>query len=105
MRFRGIVLLCALIVPAAADEGMWLFNRFPKAQVKEKYGVEVTDEFLDHLRLSTVRIGGGTGAFVSPNGLILTTYHVVSARFGKVAEAEHESKCPGMEANVLLDQN
>jgi hypothetical protein len=75
---------------------MWLFDRFPKAQVKEKYGVEVTDEFLDHLRLSTVRIGDGTGAFVSPNGLILTNYRVASACIGK-------DKCPGLEANVLLD--
>ena len=101
MRFRGIVLLCALIVPAAADEGMWLFDRFPKAQVKEKYGVEVTDEFLDHLRLSTVRIGGGSGAFVSPNGLILTNYHVVSECLSKSAEAGF--RCPGLEASVLLD--
>lgn len=89
--------MCALVVPGAADEGMWLFNQFPKAQVKEKYGVEVTDEFLNHLGLATVRIGGGTGAFVSPNGLILTNYHVASACI--------ESKCPGMVASALLDQS
>jgi hypothetical protein len=117
MRFRGILLVCALALPVAADEGMWLFNQFPKAQVKEKYGVEVTDEFLDHLRLSSVRIGGGSGAFVSSNGLILTNYHVASACISKLANAEHdylrdgfyaaggvgELKCPGMEANVYTD--
>src|SRR5260370_32544147 len=111
MRFRRILLVCALALPVAADEGMWFFNQFPKAQVKEKYGVEVTDGFLEHLRLSSVRIGGGSGAFVSPNGLILTNYHVASACIGKLAKdgfyaagGVDELKCPDMEANVLLDQ-
>src|SRR5438552_3425049 len=71
--------LCALPVPAAADEGLWLFNQFPKDALKQKYDFDVTDEFLGHLRLATVRLGGGSGAsvsgaFVSDNGLILTSY-------------------------------
>ncbi len=109
MRFRGILLVCALVLPVAADEGMWLFNQFPKALVKEKYGVEVTDEFLDHLRLSSVRIGGGSGAFVSPNGLILTNYHVASECISRLKDGFYaaggvgELKCPGMEANRYTD--
>ncbi|HEY1497479.1 MAG TPA: S46 family peptidase [Candidatus Solibacter sp.] len=106
--------MCALALPVAADEGMWLFNQFPKAQVKEKHGVEVSDEFLEHLRLSSVRIGGGSGAFVSPNGLILTNYDVASECISRLSNAEHdyvrngfyaaggvgEIRCPGMEANL-----
>jgi hypothetical protein len=116
MRFRYLLLVCALVVPAVADEGMWLFNKFPKSQVKDKHGVEVSDAFLDHLRLSSVRIGGGSGSFVSPTGLIFTNHHVASDCISKVSSAQHdyikdgfsaatataELNCPDMEANVLV---
>ncbi len=108
--------MCALALPVVADEGMWLFNQFPKAQVKEKYDIDVTDSFLDHLRLSSVRVGGGSGSFVSPNGLIFTNHHVASDCITKLGSAQHdymkdgfsaatgadELKCPDMEANVLV---
>jgi hypothetical protein len=116
MRSRCVFLICALALPVVADEGMWLFNQFPKSLVKDKYTVEVTDEFLDHLRLSSVRIGGGSGSFVSPNGLIFTNHHVAGDCIGKLGSAQHdymkdgfsaltqaaELQCPGMEANVLV---
>jgi hypothetical protein len=100
--------------PSWADEGLWLFSQFPKDQVKKKYGFEVTDAFLDHLRLSSVRIGA-SGSFVSPTGLIFTNHHVASGCIQKVSSAQHnfmangfyaateaeELKCPGLEANVL----
>jgi hypothetical protein len=76
--------------------------------VKDKYHVEVTDEFLDHLRLSSLRIGGGSGSFVSPNGLIFTTHHVAGDCLGKsdngfsASMPARERKCPGMEATVLV---
>ena len=116
MRFRRLLFLCALALPAVADEGMWLFNQFPKDQVKEKYDFEVTDQFLDSLRLASMRIGGGSGSFVSPNGLIFTNHHVASDCISKVGSAQHdyvkdgfyaatrreELKCPDLEANVLV---
>jgi hypothetical protein len=116
MKLRSIVLFAVMAVPLAADEGMWLFNNFPKDRVKEKYNVEVTGAFLDHLRLSTVRIGGGSGSFVSSNGLIFTNHHIASDCIRKVSSAQHdymktgfyaalpeqELVCPELEANVLL---
>jgi len=65
MRFRRLLFLCALALPAVADEGMWLFNQFPKDQVKEKYGFEVADQFLENLRLASLRIGGGSGSLLA----------------------------------------
>ncbi|HTP32557.1 MAG TPA: S46 family peptidase [Candidatus Acidoferrales bacterium] len=113
---RGLLLLATLALPLAADEGMWLFNAFPKDRVKEKYSFEVTDAFLAHLRLSSMRIGGGSGSFVSPHGLIFTNHHVASDCISKVSSAQHdymkngfyaaaardELSCPDLEANVLV---
>lgn len=116
MKLRGALLLLAFVLPLAADEGMWLFNNFPKDKVKEKYSFEVTDKFLDHLRLSSVRIGAGSGSFVSPNGLIFTNHHIAADCISKVSSAQHdymksgfyagsqseELQCPAIEANVLI---
>jgi hypothetical protein len=114
MRWAFPILVC-LSIPLVADEGMWPFNQFPKDAVKKKYGVEVTDQFLDHLRLASVR-AGASGSFVSPNGLNFTNHHVVLGCVQEVSTKEHdyvekgfhaksyadELKCPGAEANVLL---
>ena len=64
-----IIAFCLIFTPARfADEGMWTFDNPPLKQWKEKYGFEPSREWLDHARLSTVRLsegaGGGTGSFV-----------------------------------------
>ena len=90
-----LLLICLL-----ADEGMWPYNQFPK----DKAGV--SSEFLDNLRLASVQVAGGSGAFVSPNGLILTNQHLVAGCLGdRIKEgfyAPEELKCPGLSANVLM---
>ena len=66
-----IALVCLFAVFASADEGMWLFNKAPKAKIKAKYGFELTDPWLNHVRLSSVRFNnGGSGSFVSADGLV-----------------------------------
>ena len=77
MKSATLLLLCATAV--CADDGMWLFNQFPSDAVKQKHEIEISPAFLDHLRLSTVKLPGGSGAFVSPNGLLLTNWHVISS--------------------------
>ena len=100
-----------------ADEGLWLFNDFPKDQVKDKYSFEVADSFLDNIRLSSTRLNnGGSGSFVSPNGLVFTNHHVASDCIQKLTTAENnymrdgfsaatydqERACPDLEINVLV---
>src|SRR6266511_6424650 len=124
MKLRMI--LCALIlalftfqtIPVAAlDEGMWPFNNVPREDIKQKYGFDVTDEWLRKVQLASVRFNnGGSGSFVSPNGLVLTNYHIVEeivndvstpekdlAKEGFVARtAAQEIKAPSLELNVLM---
>ena len=54
MRRKAILLVWMCGLPAAADEGMWLFEQFPKEAVQQKYGFEATSQFLDNLRLASV---------------------------------------------------
>ena len=64
---------------------MWTFDHPPTAAIQQKYGFAVTPEWLDHLRLSSVRFNdGGSGSFVSADGLVLTNHHVA---LGQLAEA------------------
>ena len=108
--------LQTLHITALADEGMWPFNNVPRAEIKKKYGFEVTDEWLNKVRLASVRFNsGGSGSFVSPNGLVLTNYHIVEnivsevstpqrdlAKEGLVAKTRAEEiKAPSLELNVL----
>ena len=108
MKSATLLLLCATAV--WADDGMWLFNQFPTDAVKTKYEVDVTPAFLDHLRLATVNLPGGSGAFVSPNGLVLTNWHVIagcvpnseSGASFYAATSAAEVKCAALEAKVLV---
>jgi hypothetical protein len=100
-----------------ADEGMWTFDNPPAKQLAEKYHFTPTAAWLDHVRLSSVRLNdGGSGSFVSPNGLLLTNHHVARGQLQKNSTAEHdyikngfyaatladEMKSPDLEVNVLV---
>src|SRR2546425_2990756 len=100
-----------------ADEGMWTFDNPPVKQLKERYGFSPTPEWLEHVRLSSVRFeDGGSGSFVGPNGLVLTNHHVASGQLQKVSSSQkdylkngffaksrsEELKCPDLELNVLI---
>jgi hypothetical protein len=106
--------------PISADDGIWLFNHFPKDAVKQKYGFEVTDGFLNQMRLGSVRFFGvASGSFVSPKGLLFTNHHVASECIQQLSSKEHdymgdgffattqsdERKCHDLEANVLLSMD
>ncbi|MBI4386452.1 MAG: S46 family peptidase [Elusimicrobia bacterium] len=76
--FSAVLALYAAARPAWADEGMWTFHNLPVERMRQTYGFAPSQAWLDHVRLSSVRFGdGGSGAFVSPHGLILTNHHVV----------------------------
>lgn len=108
MRSWLVLMVCLLAAPAAGDEGLWPFNQFPSAAIKQKYNLEITEQFLDNLRLASVRIGGGAGAFVSANGLVLTNQHLIAGCLAErnegfyAAAQSAERQCPGLAASVLM---
>jgi Peptidase S46 len=87
MRALWLCLGIATLAPAWAwaDEGMWTFDNFPSEGVKQAYGVELTPAWLDHVRLSTIRLTNCTASFVSPEGLILTNHHCVESCLGELS--------------------
>jgi hypothetical protein len=123
MKFNKLI--CALVAAlltsstinlARADEGMWTFNNVPRSEIKRRYGFDITDAWLKRVQLASVRFNnGGSGSFVSPDGLVLTNHHVASDTLAKLSTAEkdlskdgfyartreQELKAPDLELNVL----
>jgi len=116
MRLQSFLFVCLWAIPATAGEGLWPYNQFPKDSVKQKLGFEVDAAFLNHLRLASVKLAGGSGAFVSPAGLLVTTRQVAADCLSGLSTPQHdyfrdgfqaataaaEPRCPGMDASVLL---
>ena len=74
------------------DEGMYLFNDLPGKVLQDRYGFEATEAWANHLRLSSVRFNsGGSGSFISSNGLVLTNHHVASDTLHKIKHAGTQS--------------
>src|SRR6476659_10601540 len=97
--------LQTLHITALADEGMWPFNNVPRAEIKKKYGFDVTDEWLNKVRLASVRFNnGGSGSFVSPNGLVLTNYQIVEDIVGEVSTPEKDLAKEGFLARTQADE-
>ena len=116
MRGFVLALACLAVLPVFADEGMWTFDNFPSSVVKQRYGADITSAWLDHVRLSTIRLTNCTASFVSPTGLILTNHHCVETCLAELSSKDKslidlgfvaanrsaEQRCPAQLADVLV---
>ncbi|HMH27848.1 MAG TPA: S46 family peptidase [Steroidobacteraceae bacterium] len=115
---RGLLLLaaCSASLSAMANEGMWTFENFPTAAVRQSFGANITPAWLDHVRLSTLRLTNCTASFVSREGLILTNHHCIESCLAELSSKEQslvelgfqasarkeEQRCPAQHADVLV---
>ena len=116
-RAASLVLACLLAAGGTlrADEGMWTFDHLPAARMQERCGFVPDAAWLEHVRLAVLRFPGATGAFVSPDGLVLTNHHVAHGWIASVSDAAHdlvrdgfvargrsqEIRVPGLELRTL----
>ncbi len=124
VRSLSAILALGLIAPPptpvrqGCDEGMWPFHHPPLEVLRKKYDFEPDREWFDHLRLSTVRLqNGGSGAFVSADGLVLTNHHLVMPELQRASDQEQdlledgflatrreaELKCKGLSLTILVE--
>ncbi len=117
---KRFVVLASLVcgTTALADEGMWTYDNFPVAKVKEKYGFEPTPQWLERVRLASAQYNGYCSAsFVSGSGLVMTNHHCarecieqlstakkdfIANGFHARAQAE-ELRCPATHVDQLLE--
>ncbi len=112
-----LALLAWAGTPLPADEGMWLFNHPPRRLLQERHGFQAGDAWLERLQRSCVRFNsGGSGAFVSEDGLVMSNHHVGADALAKFGDAAHdylrdgfhartrdeEKRCHDLELNVLM---
>jgi len=90
---------------SAPDEGMWTFDNPPTKQLQQKYNFTPTQEWLDHVRLSSVRfMDGGSGSFVSPDGLVMTNHHVAVGQLQKISSQKTNYVQTGFYASTYDDE-
>ncbi|HEX3716813.1 MAG TPA: S46 family peptidase [Verrucomicrobiae bacterium] len=110
-------LFCAAFaLTARGDEGMWLFNQPPRELLRQRYQFDATDAWLNHLRKSSIRFNsGGSGSFISRDGLLISNHHVGADALQKLSTPQKnflrdgfyaktpgaEIKCLDLELNVL----
>ncbi len=95
----------ASVPVAGADEGMWTFDNPPLKQWKERYNFEPSAEWLERVQLASVRLNdGGSGSFVSPDGLIITNQHVASSQLTKLSTKEKDLIKNGFYAPTRADE-
>ena len=91
--FAALALVLALALVAGADDGMWMPHQMKNLDLKA-LGLRMDPGNLyktdgTGLMSAVVNLGGGTGEFVSPEGLVLTNHHVA---YGAIPRASSKEK-------------
>src|SRR5437899_4574909 len=87
------------ITGATEDEGMWTFDQPPVTLLQERYGFTPSTSWREHLQRASVRFNdGGSGSFVSADGLVLTNHHVALDQLEKISTPQKNYVADGFYA-------
>lgn len=106
MRILGSILFLIFIaVQGRGEEGFWPFDMVPKEELAKKFNVKIDQAWLDKIRLGSLRFqNGGSGSFVSPNGLVMTNHHVATELLQAISSAENDLVKKGFYAKSVADE-
>ncbi len=105
LKIACLLALAVLTPSLRADDGMWLFSAPPRQILKDKYGFELTDTWLEHVQKASVRFNsGGSASFVSGDGLVITNHHVGFDSLQKLSTKEKNYVRDGFLAKTLADE-
>src|SRR5208283_767304 len=103
---RYLLVGCFLFAGVArADEGMWVLNNLPKDLLKKKYDFDLTDAWRDRAMKASIRFNnGGSGSFVSPDGLAITNHHIGSDSLQKLSSKDKDFYRDGFLAKTQAEE-
>src|SRR5437868_7982283 len=105
MKLRAFLCVLLFASSAPADEGMWVLNNLPKDLLKKKYDFDLTDAWRDRAMKASIRFNnGGSGSFVSPDGLAITNHHIGSDSIQKLSTKEKDLYKSGFLAKTPAEE-
>ncbi len=104
-RLCALALAVLALAPLArADEGMWLLNEPPLEYLETTYGFAPSAAWLEQVQKAAVRFPGGSGSFVSPDGLVMTNHHVAAGAIQLMSTADDNLLRDGFLARSRSDE-
>ena len=94
------------LMPNGSELGtMWTFENTPVERWRRLYGFDATPEWLEHVRLSSVRFGEICSAsFVSANGLVMTNHHCARDCVEGLSTDQTDYVVEGFQARTRADE-
>jgi hypothetical protein len=84
---------------------MWTFENPPLDYWQRTYGFTATQDWLEHVRLASVRYGQSCSAsFVSSDGLVMTNHHCARGCVAAVSTADVDYVVTGFQASTRAEE-
>jgi hypothetical protein len=91
--------------PGRFDMGkMWTFENAPLDYFEEAYDFRPSQDWLDHVRMASLRLPNCTASFVSSDGLVVTNHHCARESTSSVSEEGESLLDDGFYASTMAEE-
>src|SRR5438445_12997710 len=103
-------LFFSALLSTRANEGLWPIQNAPVDQIQKEINFTPDAAWLQHVRRACVKVtpkgipGGGSGAFVSSSGLVITNRHCVVDALSELSTPATDYVRNGMYAATPADE-